>query len=42
MYFRLFRIEANKRIFHAKGIKRGADILFLANIFKKNRILIEA
>jgi hypothetical protein len=37
-FIRLFRIEANRQILHAKRIAE-ANIPFLANIFKKNRIL---
>ncbi len=39
-FISLFRIEANRRILHAKRIAE-ANIPFLANIFKKNWILIE-
>jgi|688.fasta_scaffold1041876_1 hypothetical protein len=41
-FIRLFRIEANRRILHAKRIQKEANIPFEANMFKKNRILIEA
>jgi hypothetical protein len=34
-FIRLFRIEANRRILHAKRIKTELNISLQANIFKK-------